>query len=576
MANRFLAAVGQARHHPAPERCSGDVALNCRWDAPGVLVWTPPDTRTLDLAGRGLIVGQLFDRGSDRPLNLLTNDAVHDILTSDGRRLAERYWGAYVAFLSSRAGVTVVRAPLGDLPCYYTNLGDDLALASDLPLLRCLRPVLGGVDWGELSRHVMAPDVRRPATCLDMVTELQGGNALHRDHHTTIESLWSPWHFVRGNRQIAEPREAANRLRGTVRSAVRARLHPFQRPLIRVSGGLDSSIVVAGLSTAGRDCVGLTMVTDDPSGDERVFARTLAAAFDVSLVERHRRVTSIDPLRSLSAGLPRPATRMFMQDSLAAAFAVADEQGADVIVDGGGGDNVFCYLQTVAPIVDQYRTAGWGAALRQTLLDVATLTQTPVGEVAYRAIRRGLRRSSQYRWPPKVDLLSPAARELAASSMQHPWFECPADALPGQAAQVALLVSAQSWVESLDPMTPLPTVSPLLAQPIVETSLSIPSWLWVAGGRDRAVARRAFEPDLPAMIIDRRSKAGPDGFLAQIFETHRQTLREMLLGGHLAKQGIIDVASVEAATRLDGFTRGYEFLRVLHLADAEVWAQAMH
>ncbi|MGK4422636.1 asparagine synthase-related protein, partial [Klebsiella pneumoniae] len=72
---------------------------------------------------------------------------------------------------------------------------------------------------------------------------------------------------------------------------------------------------------------------------------------------------------------------------------------------------------------------------------------------------------------------------------------------------------AQSYVEGHDPQDLLPTVSPLLSQPLVETCLGVPSWLWFEGGRNRVVARRAFAGDLPADVIWRRSKGTPDSFV---------------------------------------------------------------
>nr|WP_231621797.1 asparagine synthase-related protein [Sphingomonas sp. 37zxx] len=138
---------------------------------------------------------------------------------------------------------------------------------------------------------------------------------------------------------------------------------------------------------------------------------------------------------------------------------------------------------------------------------------------------------------------------------------------------VRLIAFAQSFVEGFDPQDALPTVSPLLAQPLVEACLAIPSWLWFEGGRNRVVARRAFAGDLPADIIQRRSKGTPYSFVAQIFETHRAAIRRMLVDGELAKHDMLDLAAV-----LDVFddprpVHGDAFRRVLQFADVEAWAR---
>ena len=579
MANRYLAIVLPTPEHSAAIARQNDFGLIRAWDTPHILVLVERETRVLELAdGCGVIIGEMFDRGDRRALTHLDADASQDIVASGGGKLMQRYWGGYIAFLPGHEtdAPIVVRAPLGDLPCLHAGLDTSLGVASDLTMLRQVISSPWAIDWPELGRYLMAPDVRRPRTCLAGVEELQGGDRLaFADRAVRIDTLWSPWMFVAPDRTIIDVAEARARLRGAVDLAVAARSSTCGRILARMSGGLDSSIMVASLASAGRDIVGLTMVTDDPSGDERYYARIVAEAFDVGLVEQRRSVARVDPMTSRAAEQPRPSTRLFQQDSIAAAREVAALRGADVVFDGGGGDNVFCYLQSVAPIVDRYRTSGWGPGVWRTLGDVARLTRTPVVEVAHRAFRRAMRQSPRYRLVPKTQFLSTLAMELAASATDHPWLDCPPHTLPGKAAQVALLVSAQSWVESLDPLAMPASVSPLLAQPVIEVSLAIPSWMHVNGGSDRAVARAAFRGRLPDTIIDRRSKAGPDGFLAQIFEMHRSVIREMLLDGLLAHHGLIDVVPIEAATRPASYTKGYDFLRILHLIDAEAWARSV-
>ncbi|HLY88554.1 MAG TPA: hypothetical protein VKQ27_06175, partial [Acetobacteraceae bacterium] len=79
--------------------------------------------------------------------------------------------------------------------------------------------------------------------------------------------------------------------------------------------------------------------------------------------------------------------------------------------------------------------------------------------------------------------------------------------------------------------------------------------------------------DLPAPVLDRRSKGGPDGFLLDIFHEHRQQLREQLLDGLLCHHHVIDGWAVEAALAREGPVRNTDYLRLLQLADAEAWCR---
>jgi asparagine synthase (glutamine-hydrolysing) len=138
---------------------------------------------------------------------------------------------------------------------------------------------------------------------------------------------------------------------------------------------------------------------------------------------------------------------------------------------------------------------------------------------------------------------------------------------------VALIAAAQSVAEGFDPREALPTCSPLISQPIVEACLKVPTWLWFENGRNRAVARRAFQPLLPSATVQRRSKGAPDCFIADLFDANRALIRQTLLDGVLRQLGLLDVAALEQELDQNSPVRGHDFLRIMQLTDAEVWAR---
>lgn len=115
----------------------------------------------------------------------------------------------------------------------------------------------------------------------------------------------------------------------------------------------------------------------------------------------------------------------------------------------------------------------------------------------------------------------------------HPWLQARPWALAGKAAHIVGLVRAHLTLES-DRSRVAPVINPLLSQPIIETCLSIPSWRWREGGRDRAAIRDAFADNVPEAIVERKIKGTPDPFCGEIIQHKRQELRERLLEGQLA------------------------------------------
>lgn len=521
---------------------------------------------------RGALVGTVFHRDTGNLVTALDEDRRRRILASGGRELVRGYWGNYVAFLASGDRCDVLRAPLGTLPCLHVALRGAVVVSSDMDLLVASGLYSPAVDWDQVVQSLAFRDLRARQTCLEGVGDLRGGQRLAAGPEGAVrQDLWSPWQFVSGGAAADDIEAMAEDLGAVVRGCVAAQSAPFERPLVMLSGGLDSSIVAACLA-GGHRASALNLVTAEASGDERAYARAVAGALKMPLAERGRDVARIDPACSPARRLPRPSVRMFLQESMRLARDVAVETGARAIVNGGGGDNVFCSLQSSAPVADRLRVEGPGRGAIETARAVSLLAPARMSEVLADAVRRAWLGKPAFRLRSDRSLLGAGVSDRIVSDRPHSWLEVPRGALPGRAMHVYLIAAAQGYVECLDPLDPLPTLVPLLSQPVVERCLAIPTWRWFEAGRNRAVARRAFARALPREVIERRSKGTPDAFVAQIFETHRPALREILAEGQLARRGLVDRDALLAAIDDPRPAYGDRFRRVLEFADVEVWA----
>lgn len=530
---------------------------------------------TMNIGGEGLVIGRLHDQGQGRPLAAIDDDASRAMLASRGRSLIDAHWGAYVAFLTARAraSVEIVRAPLGDLPCLIFSSVLGMFVASDIDLLTAFAGLVPEVDWMALTHHLAAPDLPRRRTCLKGVDELRGGEQLSDNADgRVINALWPIWNFAGADHRFVDERDAARHVRDAVHTGVSTRAHPHGRIILRLSGGLDSSIVAACLADADRDVVALTLVTHDRSGDERLHARAVAAHLGVPLIEAMRAVADVDLEASAAHGLPRPSTRGFTQASARLAVDVARDHGATAIFDGGGGDNMFASLQSLAPVVDCLRRDG--GPFWRTARSIGIAAQTSTLEVAWRAVVRSWSRGPSFRWPVDLRLFSANARAVAAGADNHPWLVPPPDALAGSAAHIALLAAADSVAQGRDPRQFLGSVSPLIAQPVAEACLRVPSWFWTREGHNRVIARDAFRNALPPAIVDRRDKGAPDSFVIELIEANHALIVAMLTEGLLVRRGLIDRVALTVALAPANLAKGYGYARIMQLVDAEAWVQS--
>lgn len=570
---RFLILIGAGGALAPAAELADTLGFRVVLAEPGLAILTSSAQFLILPGDAGVVLGTLFARfGPPIALTRLDEHEAGEIAASRGQRLIERYWGGYCALLRERGSTTVLRDPSGALPCFHVHVGGLRLFASDAGLLRATGLWRPAVAWEGLARHLYAAALPAEATPLVGLQELLAGTAaIVLDDQCRLEPRWSPWDHVTETADL-NAADRAEALRRVVQGCVTAWASRFSQILIGVSGGLDSSIVAAAVAAARVPLVAMTMVTEDPEGDERMFAEALCGSLGVDLIEAHYAIEDIDVRTSCVAHLARPIGRTHALAYDRAMHRAARAFSVDAFFSGNGGDNVFAYSQSARSIADRFLTEGRGAGLVSTCRDVCRLTGCTPWQAIASAVRIVVKRDAPYRWRPDTGFL--AADVAAAQSgvpLRHPWLDPPPKALPGKEAHIAALLRIQSGLEGYDRGLWPPMINPLMAQPVVEACLAIPTWHWVTGGRNRAVARMAFADALPRAILDRTTKGGPDGFANQLLTRHRAEIRERLLGGHMAQAGLLDTAALDAALLAEKPDRGIDQVRILSFVDTEAW-----
>lgn len=555
-------------------RCDPGSDLCIAIDQPDLLLVTTVDMPRIPVGrDEGAVLGPLYRRSTGARLGRLDGGWTHAIPVSNGAALVGDFWGSYVAFVRGAASrqLSVLRAPFGALPCLVAHAGAALLVASDMELLALGGWVARGIAWEQVALHLAMRDLRRAKSCLVGVQELLGGDRMAlAGGGIRIDRLWTPWDHAGRSAWASDRAGAVEAVRDAVMGAVGSIAASAVHPLLLLSGGLDSSIVAASLAALERPFSCLNLASAGAIGDERDYARLVAGFLGIELLEAQWDVGDVNVTLSSAAQLPNPSARSFMQATDRLTCAAAMRSGADLVLDGGGGDNVFCALQSVAPVADAMRRGKTVREMLEVAGTMADLAQASMPNVLLRAVRRAYLRSAAYRWSPELHFLSRAAKTDASLAAAHPWMVPPRASEPGTAAHIAMLVAAQSWAELGEPRA-LAHASPLVAQPVVEACLSVPSWWWFGGGRNRAVAREAFRGRLPEETLKRSSKGSPDSFVAELFERNRSILRAMLLDGRLRAEGILDAEAVEKVLSDPRPAIGADYRRIMRLADVEAW-----
>lgn len=508
--------------------------------------------------GQGVILGRLFLRAQpgDAPAGAIALDAAasEEILRSGGHTLIERCWGRYVALLDLGAqGARVLRDPGGALPCHLLrHEGVDIVFSWLEDVLtafpRVPRP---RVDWDALTAHLAFGELVGRKTALQRITQILPGEAVTLGSTETRGALlWNPAEQARGPTDV-DPEEAGRSLRHTVRACVQAWASCHDSVLLRLSGGVDSSIVLSCLAN-GQTRTRITCVNYHSPGansDEREYARVAARRARRDLIERSR-----DPdirLENLLdvARTPTPPPYVGRLSSHIDA-ELAGAVGATALFTGGGGDQLFFELHEWWPAADHLRLRGWDRGLARAVLDASRLGRVSAWRALRLAIADRLRtRTPQLdicsHWTLVTELVRAQARR--GGNFGHPCMDAASELPIGKLMQVQQLLYPGGYYDPGGRDKSPEHINPLLSQPIVEQCLALPTYVLALGGVGRGLVRRAFAADLAPQTVNRRSKGGLGEHLRLVLLRNLDLVRELLLDGELVGKGLLDRSALEAA-----------------------------
>ena len=506
-----------------------------------------------------IILGDIFSLGPAPLDERLKAVAAEQLLRG---RAPEGIWGRYVALADAGDDLRIFRDPSGAVAAYSRPDPDFPLSFSDPDTVRAAGLIRPQIDWNGLTHRLFYPQLQCRRTGWHGVFECLPGQQMIVGRSLSDTSLWTPWRHV-------TPKETEpSVLRDRLLSVVDALAAPGRSILLELSGGLDSSILAACLATSRANWSGSNLFTPARDGDERGHAREVAAYWQAPLIEAALEPGVVDLLAPprLSRVIPGGLGMIAAVDELHE--RARSQSGAKALMSGTGGDNIFCSLRSPAPVMDAWRAQGFASAFTAAR-DLADLTGSSIWAAASAAKRYGRHdRDNPDRWPGSPDLLSHEARPSFES---HPWLDGPTDRLPGKRAHIILLLRAHSVVQAIDRARRNEMIFPLLSQPVVETCLGVPSWRWIAKGRDRAFAREAFRDFLPEGVRARRVKGRLESWLNPAFLRQREQIREFLLDGQLSRHGVLDRQAIEQATMPGASADDRLFATLMRFVDAELW-----
>ena len=448
---------------------------------------------------------------------------------------------AFAIWDATARRLLLVRDRVGKKPLYWREDGASLAFGSELKALVADPAVHRRIDPVALHHYLTYQYVPAPWSIYQGIQKLQPGHLLSWQDGVTKVSRY--WRLDSAQRRVTSVPEAAEQLRCLLLDATKVRMLS-ERPLgAFLSGGLDSSAVVAAMARQTSGPVKTFSIGfDHAQFDEREHARRLAEFYGTDHQEFVVTPAAMDVLPTLAWHFDEP----FADASAIPSFYVArmSSQHVTVVLTGDGGDESFGGYQRYAlmgmtgripvPTIAQPRLHDLGSFIvRHSRPRSWPRSVGRMGEVLGEPVPRRYARMMSYFTPEqKLDLYTGALRDqLADVDSYELLYEAYAESRARSDVGRLMDVDVQTYlpgdllakVDITTMACSLEARSPFLDHHLMEWAASLPGRLKVRSWTTKFLLKQAMLPWLPADLVTRRKQ----GFGVPIASWLRTELRDL-------------------------------------------------
>lgn len=249
---------------------------------------------------------------------------------------------AFAVYDSRRRKLFIVRDRLGKKPLYYSRTSSGFAFASEIKALRRLPEASADLDLGALCDYVAYGNSLGERSIFATIRRLLPAHHLTLDlaRDTPEPVIKRYWELHPGPDEHLSESDWLDRLDSEISRAVRMRLVSDVPLGAFLSGGIDSSLVVAYMAEHSPEPVKtFTMAFGEASHDESGWARKVAAHFGCEHHEEWVTPDAVAIVDSLIDVYDEP----FGDESAIPTFYLSrmTRQGVTVALSGDGGDENF-------------------------------------------------------------------------------------------------------------------------------------------------------------------------------------------------------------------------------------------
>ena len=532
--------------------------------------------------------GVHFQTGSD------TEVLVH-LYERDGPAFVSQLQGmfGFAIWDGPRRRLVLGRDRIGIKPLYYTEHEGRLLFASEIKSLLEVPGVRRNIDPSALESYLSLGYTGNTDSLFEGIRKLPPASLLICENgNYRIETYWS----LSGEADHSLSADAwAERLRATIEAAVVSEMVSDVPLGAFLSGGLDSSAIVAFMSRHSEHPVKTYSIgfKGDSASDvynELPYARQIAQQFKTE----HREILVRPQVAALLPKLAWHLDEPVADSALATTYLVSEFARRDVtvILSGVGGDELFggynrylgdhylgryqrlpTWLRSavIAPLIQVMPSDRHGrlSSISRYARMLVASSDLPL-ERRYRSYvqvfgAENLERLLRHGRRGQIDCLDVAfAIATAGDTLNRLMRVDLATQMPND---LLMLTDKMTMAASIECRVPL------LNHELVELSATIPAHLRIENGNLKSLMKRALEGVLPAAILERKKRGFGAPIGAWLKRDLQPMLRRLLSKQTVNARGLFSWPVIEETIALHMASREDHTDHLMALLSLEIWAQ---
>jgi asparagine synthase (glutamine-hydrolysing) len=479
--------------------------------------------------------------------------------------------------------LVLARDRLGVKPLYYAEVGDRVVFASELKSLLASGIVPTELDYEAIDAYMTFGFVPGPLTPLAAVRKLMPGERLIVDPRgLRLERYWS-YPVPEPDLEASED-ELAEELIARLEEAVRLRLMSDVPLGAMLSGGLDSSLIVALMAKNMSEpvktfSIGFTEDRDSELADARYVAELFGTEHhELELSYTQQQVDLADLVWSMDEPVADLSSLGFLAISELAARHVTvalSGQGADELFGGYTKHKAASLVAAWRRVPAPARSLGAGALARSPLRSRRSVRTLLAADPVERLLAMSGRvdddlRAELYRGPLATS--DGLAGRRAVAPLAEGIADEPLAATLHIDGQLALVDRMLHYFDRTSMMCSLEVRVPFLDHKLVEFCARVPDSLKVRRLQTKYLLKRAAEGILPERVIHKRKLGFFQGPTAGWLQAQMDgAISDYLLGPNPRYAEFLDRGAVERLVRAHREDKPVDVQLLVGVLMLEVW-----